>query len=134
MTSLDRPGIYNTNLTQIHGTLRQKDKIYREDIFYGKGKDLTEATRYDARVFNKPCPISCLLNPALKRINWFICMNQNSHSTDTLTSSDQGRTATLKHATMVSTIILSDRLCMFVSHLTCSIYGLSHVFSRRGVR
>lgn len=29
---------------RIHGTLRQKDKIYREDIFYGKGKDLTEAT------------------------------------------------------------------------------------------
>jgi len=30
---------------QIHGTLRQKDKIYREDIFWGKGKDISEATR-----------------------------------------------------------------------------------------
>ena len=24
--------------------MRQKDKIYREDIFWGKGKDVTEAT------------------------------------------------------------------------------------------
>jgi len=29
---------------RLHGTLRQKDKIYREDIFWGKGKDLSEAT------------------------------------------------------------------------------------------
>ena len=28
-----------------HGTSRQKDKIYREDIFWGKGKDVAEATR-----------------------------------------------------------------------------------------
>jgi len=28
----------------LHGTVRQKDKIYREDIFWGKGKDITEAT------------------------------------------------------------------------------------------
>ena len=29
---------------QIHGTYRQKDRIYREDIFYGKGKALNEAS------------------------------------------------------------------------------------------
>merc|ERR1712038_98493 len=29
---------------RLHGTLRQKDKIYREDIFWGKGKDINEAT------------------------------------------------------------------------------------------
>lgn len=28
----------------MHGTYRQKDKIYREDIFYGKGKSISEAT------------------------------------------------------------------------------------------
>jgi len=28
----------------LHGTVRQKDKIYREDIFWGKGKDVSEAT------------------------------------------------------------------------------------------
>ena len=27
-----------------HGTIRQKDKIYREDILWGKGKDITEAS------------------------------------------------------------------------------------------
>merc|ERR1711970_1069959 len=30
---------------RIHGTLRQKNKIYREDIFYGQGKDISKATR-----------------------------------------------------------------------------------------
>jgi len=30
---------------QIHGTVRQKDKIYREDIFWGKGKDIADSTR-----------------------------------------------------------------------------------------
>ena len=29
----------------LHGTVRQKDKIYREDIFWGKGKDVNDATR-----------------------------------------------------------------------------------------
>merc|ERR1711976_651622 len=29
---------------KIHGTYRQKDRIYREDIFWGKGKDVTEAS------------------------------------------------------------------------------------------
>lgn len=29
---------------RLHGTLRQKDKIYREDIFWGKGKDIKEAS------------------------------------------------------------------------------------------
>ncbi|XP_015606342.1 lathosterol oxidase [Cephus cinctus] len=29
---------------KIHGTIRQKDCIYREDTFYGKGKKITEAT------------------------------------------------------------------------------------------
>ncbi|KAK2719972.1 uncharacterized protein LOC136036473 [Artemia franciscana] len=29
---------------KLHGTYRQKDRIYREDIFYGKGKAVTEAT------------------------------------------------------------------------------------------
>ena len=28
---------------QLHGTYRQKDRIYREDIFYGFGKKLDEA-------------------------------------------------------------------------------------------
>jgi len=30
---------------RIHGTMRQKNKIYREDIFYGQGKDISKATR-----------------------------------------------------------------------------------------
>lgn len=30
---------------KIHGTYRQKDKVYREDIFYGKGKDIAECSR-----------------------------------------------------------------------------------------
>ncbi len=29
---------------QIHGTYRQKDRVYREDLFYGVGKKLSEAT------------------------------------------------------------------------------------------
>ena len=31
-------------LFQIHGTYRQKDRIYREDIFYGHGKSLSDAS------------------------------------------------------------------------------------------
>ena len=34
----------------LHGTVRQKDKIYREDIFWGKGKDVNDATRSDLLV------------------------------------------------------------------------------------
>eukprot|EP00091_Calanus_sinicus_P021206 TRINITY_DN6170_c0_g1_i1.p1 TRINITY_DN6170_c0_g1~~TRINITY_DN6170_c0_g1_i1.p1 ORF type:complete len:380 (+),score=74.40 TRINITY_DN6170_c0_g1_i1:118-1257(+) len=30
---------------EIHGTARQKDRIYREDIFWGKGKEVANATR-----------------------------------------------------------------------------------------
>ncbi|XP_068248441.1 uncharacterized protein [Palaemon carinicauda] len=30
---------------KIHGTYRQKNKIYREDIFYGKGKDIDSCTQ-----------------------------------------------------------------------------------------
>nr|XP_045614083.1 delta(7)-sterol 5(6)-desaturase erg32-like [Procambarus clarkii] len=30
---------------KIHGTYRQKDKVYREDIYYGKGKELIQCTR-----------------------------------------------------------------------------------------
>ena len=29
---------------QIHGTYRRKDRIYREDIYYGKGKELERCT------------------------------------------------------------------------------------------
>ena len=29
---------------QIHGTSRQKDRIYREDIYYGQGKALADAS------------------------------------------------------------------------------------------
>ena len=29
---------------QLHGTYRRKDRIYTEDIFYGTGKKLSEAT------------------------------------------------------------------------------------------
>lgn len=29
---------------QIFGTYRQKDRIYREDLFYGQGKALSEVT------------------------------------------------------------------------------------------
>ncbi len=31
-------------LSQLHGTYRRKDRIYREDIFFGKGKDIAEAS------------------------------------------------------------------------------------------
>ena len=34
----------------LHGTVRQKDKIYREDIFWGKGKDVNDATRSEMSV------------------------------------------------------------------------------------
>ena len=34
----------------LHGTVRQKDKIYREDIFWGKGKDVNDATRSEMLV------------------------------------------------------------------------------------
>ena len=29
----------------MHGTYRQKDRIYTEDIFYGQGKPINEATQ-----------------------------------------------------------------------------------------
>ena len=32
-------------LLQIHGTYRQKDRIYREDIFGGQGKAIHEASQ-----------------------------------------------------------------------------------------
>lgn len=28
----------------MHGTYRRKDRIYKEDVFYGKGKPLSEAS------------------------------------------------------------------------------------------
>lgn len=31
-------------MLQLHGTYRQKDRVYREDIFYGKGKSLNEVS------------------------------------------------------------------------------------------
>lgn len=34
---------------QIHGTYRRRDRIYREDIFYGRGKALQEATEEEIR-------------------------------------------------------------------------------------
>ncbi|KAB7495119.1 Delta(7)-sterol 5(6)-desaturase erg32 [Armadillidium nasatum] len=33
----------------IHGTYRQKNKVYREDIFYGKGKDLEECSKEELK-------------------------------------------------------------------------------------
>lgn len=35
---------FNNVTLQLHGTYRRKDRIYKEDIFYGKGKPLSEAT------------------------------------------------------------------------------------------
>lgn len=32
-------------ILQLHGTYRMKGRIYNEDIFYGKGKPLLEATK-----------------------------------------------------------------------------------------
>ncbi|XP_069941840.1 uncharacterized protein [Cherax quadricarinatus] len=34
---------------KIHGTYRQKNKLYREDIFYGQGKDLNQCTADELR-------------------------------------------------------------------------------------
>lgn len=34
---------------QLHGTYRRKDRIYKEDTFYGKGKPLAEATAQELR-------------------------------------------------------------------------------------
>lgn len=31
-------------MLQIYGTYRRKDRIYREDLFYGQGKALSEVT------------------------------------------------------------------------------------------
>ena len=36
-------------LLQLHGTYRQKDRIYREDIYYGQGKKLNEASKEELR-------------------------------------------------------------------------------------
>lgn len=33
-----------TSLPQLHGTFRRKNRVYAEDIFYGKGKALTEVS------------------------------------------------------------------------------------------
>lgn len=33
------------SFAQLHGTYRRKDRIYREDTFYGQGKALAEATK-----------------------------------------------------------------------------------------
>jgi hypothetical protein len=30
---------------QLHGTVRRKDRIYHEDVFWGTGKALTEASQ-----------------------------------------------------------------------------------------
>jgi len=38
---------------KLHGTAREKDKIYREDIFWGKGKDVAEATREELEADQK---------------------------------------------------------------------------------
>lgn len=35
---------YLRHLNQLHGTYRKKDRLYREDIYYGQGKALAEAT------------------------------------------------------------------------------------------
>lgn len=32
------------SIHQLHGTFRQKNRIYSEDIFYGKGKALNEVS------------------------------------------------------------------------------------------
>lgn len=37
---------------KLHGTVRQKDRIYREDIFYGVGKDIGHATREELQEDN----------------------------------------------------------------------------------
>lgn len=34
---------------KLHGTYRQKDKVYREDIFYGKGKDLDQCSKQELK-------------------------------------------------------------------------------------
>ena len=34
---------------QIHGTYRRRDRIYREDIFYGRGKAFQEATEEEIK-------------------------------------------------------------------------------------
>ena len=43
--SYQLPAIIFSCLFQIHGTSRQKDRIYREDIYYGQGKALADATQ-----------------------------------------------------------------------------------------
>lgn len=35
---------FHNFIFQLHGTLRQKDRLYTEDTFWGAGKKLTEAT------------------------------------------------------------------------------------------
>ena len=40
---------------QLHGTYRRKDRIYTEDIFYGTGKKLSEATDAEKEADLKVC-------------------------------------------------------------------------------
>lgn len=36
-------------LPQIHGTYRQKGKVYREDIYFGKGKDIDSCSKEELK-------------------------------------------------------------------------------------
>ncbi|KAK3880002.1 hypothetical protein Pcinc_015476 [Petrolisthes cinctipes] len=38
-------GFNCTYWDKLHGTLRRKDRVYREDLYYGKGKDVSQCTR-----------------------------------------------------------------------------------------
>lgn len=37
------------SIFQLHGTYRRKDRVYTEEIFYGKGKSLTEVTKEELK-------------------------------------------------------------------------------------
>ena len=45
----------NDNELQLHGTYRRKDRIYTEDIYYGQGKKLSEATDAEKEADLKVC-------------------------------------------------------------------------------
>ena len=43
---------------QLHGTYRRKDRLYREDTFYGTGKKLSEASDAEREADLKVCILS----------------------------------------------------------------------------
>lgn len=60
-------------LFQLHGTYRRKDRVYREDIFYGQGKALNEVSaeelQADMEERNSENPLAYRENQLVYKLN-----------------------------------------------------------------